>query len=685
MTQSTATWQHAILAHFQPKRERMLLVIDPDNLLRDDALLAEIQNSNYDILELDDEVTFRNKFERTYRSRWDEGEARHLVVVVHTTNGARHIPYDLRQKSKYIELGVADLFPQLNAITVRQLDNAYYADLYPAHQQLVARNELLRTERRTIEFILRVVFDLEPTAVNQPVRWVRFLIDKHYRARELPPALEEYLRQNLLPGVASYGLRPEFLTDAASFFTWLSQQWANYIAHSIGGQPSAVSGQTVIDFADSRLRPLLGSLFSERLIARAPAPDPAVKLSSNQEWLAVGLTTARAASLTPGVQHVAETGAQVVYNLKARLASFQALDATNRPIPTSDVRDWLNLAAEWAELVYQANRLPQGDYQLVQPDLFAARQNLDDHFWDFIQARYSAVSYYEDNKGPISLMAVNKWLRQQVDAKTHLALLCFDGLALDQWLLLRDYLQEQLPRLFVHENRAYALAPTLTPISRQALFAGRPPTAFAETITKTDKDGDHWRAYWVNHNIPELRVAYIPVRVNGQGMDEVKAVAEGKNHRLGVLINLFDDVMHAVAGMTPEADKRVYYDILSSHLQNGRLADLFDLLLRQGYRVFITADHGNIAGVGNGLKLPKALIDSYARRVAIFDKESLADEYAQTHHLHRLSLKILPPEVHPVYLPGNQLFDTAGATKISHGGLSLEELVVPFVEVKSNA
>ena len=139
----TTTWQQAILAHFQPKRERMLLVIDPDNLLRDDALLAEIQNSNYDLLELEDEVTFRNKFERTYRRRWDEGEARHLVVVVHTTNGARHIPYDLRQKSRLVELSVGNLFIQFNAITVRELENVYYGELYPAHQQLVARNELL--------------------------------------------------------------------------------------------------------------------------------------------------------------------------------------------------------------------------------------------------------------------------------------------------------------------------------------------------------------------------------------------------------------------------------------------------------------------------------------------------------------------------------------------------------------
>ena len=73
MGDSIRTWQQTILERFGPKRERMLLVIDPDNLMRDDALLAEIQNRNYDVLELSDEVSFRAAFERTYRSRWDAG------------------------------------------------------------------------------------------------------------------------------------------------------------------------------------------------------------------------------------------------------------------------------------------------------------------------------------------------------------------------------------------------------------------------------------------------------------------------------------------------------------------------------------------------------------------------------------------------------------------------------------
>jgi hypothetical protein len=430
MVQAATNWQQIVLSHFTPKRERLLLVVDPDNLLRDTALLAEIQNNNYDVIELADEVSFRNLFERNHRSRWDDGQALHIVVVVHTTDGQRHIPYDLWQKSKRIELSVANLFPNLNAIVVRQLDNAYYADLYPAHQQLVARHEMLRLERQTVEFILRVCFGLDPAGAADPARWVEFLIHKHYAARELPPALEAYIVKHLLPGVAHTGLCPEFLTDPGVFYTWLGETWAAYVAHLAGeGEPPTV------DLGDARLRPLLGHLFAEGAISRAPLPES----PPEQEWMAIGLST-------PEGRPVKERETQTLYNLKTRLARFQALDETALPGGKTDLRDWLNLAVEWAEAVYQANTLPAGDYEQVQPDLASARAALDEPFWTFVQDRYSAVNHYWDNKGPICLSQVNGWFVQRVDGDERLALLCFDGLALDQWFLLREWLGSALPR-----------------------------------------------------------------------------------------------------------------------------------------------------------------------------------------------------------------------------------------------
>lgn len=666
MTIKPDSWQSSILAKFQPKRESMLVVIDPDNLLQNEALLAEIQNSSYDILQLEDEVTFRNRFERNYRSRWDNGQPRHVVVIVHTTESLRHIPFDLLQKGKRIEVSVSALFPHLNALTLCQLDHAYYDDIYTAHEHLASRNESLHSERATLELILRTGFGLDPAAKIDPARLVELLIHKHYLARNIPDALEIYLVQHIFPKVSSYELKAEFLDDAAGFYAWLLSQWKAFVEARAADQ-----SPTNLFLDDVRLRPLIANLFAEGLIPRIPAPTN-LRI---KDWVAVGL-------LPPsGKMKVSEWSNADLYALKARLARFANLDESNLPQGKTDLRDWLNLAAEWAEAVYQANSLPGELYKEIVQDLVNARSNFDKHFNTFIQARYSAVDHYQDSRGPISVAKVNSWLRQAASEKERVALICFDGLALDQWHLLREYIQSKIPNLNISENRAYAMAPTITPISRQSLFAGRPPVAFEETWDKTTQDADRWIAYWVHQEIPTQRVNHIAVKASAPDFSALQVILDKKNVRLGILINLFDDVMHASKELPPDSDKRIYYDTLRSYLENGALDQLFAILLDHGYRIFISSDHGNVAGSGNGLKPPRDLIETYARRVAIFDQESLAQEFAQKNAHIYYRTKSLPPRLHPVYLPGNELFATNKSAQISHGGLSIEELVVPFVEI----
>jgi hypothetical protein len=117
-----------------PKTRQMILAIDPDQLMQDDSLLALLLAQNYDILPLGDEVEFRHTFERDYRQHWDQGNRRHLIVIVHAPSADNHIPYDIYEKSERIHLSVSELFPRLNAIVARELDNSYYLDLYPAHK-----------------------------------------------------------------------------------------------------------------------------------------------------------------------------------------------------------------------------------------------------------------------------------------------------------------------------------------------------------------------------------------------------------------------------------------------------------------------------------------------------------------------------------------------------------------------
>lgn len=677
-TKPFTNWQNDILKLFTPKNKhsQMILAIDPDDLMQDDSLLALLLDQNYDILPLGDEVEFRHTFEREYRQHWDQGNRRHLIVIVQAASGANHIPYDIYEKSERINLSVSELFPRLNAIVTRELDNSYYLDLYPAHKTSLTmhaagpRPERLN-ERATIEFILRTVFGLDPLAVK-PVQLVGLLIKKHYSRRTLPRALERYLIDHVLPRGKSLGLKPEHVTDADAFYAWLADQWATYVAAIFADH------KPKLDFNQPELRLPIDNLFTDGLLQRIapPAGQSVSALSPDQQWIAIGLEWMQYGQ-TGSAKSMKEPGAQALFSLQARLDALQAIDSAGFTL-----RDWLDTAAQWAEIIYTANTLAPDAYKQIKEAFFATRQDLDTAFRLFIEAKYSSISYYEDNQGPISVSKITHWLQQRYTTRDRVVLVCFDGLALDQWLLLRNYLQTHFPALAFEENRTYAIAPTITPVSRQALFAGELPRAFAPTKYQTTKDGDQWERFWVNYEIPAKRIAYLHVQGNGSGLDDLRAITDSNNRRLGIVVNLFDDVMHGTKGATKSADKRIYYQTLQAQLENGRLHEMFSVLFSHGYHVYLTSDHGNFSGVGADIQTPKALVETYAKRVAIFDSAALAHDFAATHGLFAYRTKFLPDDVHPVYLNHRGLLATSKTVEISHGGLSLEELVVPLIQLE---
>jgi hypothetical protein len=671
-------WQKTILKQFEPKsmQRQIVLAIDPDGLLQDESLITALLAQNYDILPLEDEITFRYTFEREYRQHWDNGARHHLIVIVHASSAADVVPYDLYRKGEHVKLSVSELFPRLNAIIVRDLDNSYYADLYPAHQHTLmasvpgtGRPSRL-SEEKTIEFILRVVFDLDPVAVK-PDKLVSMLIKKHYNRHEMSSQMEAYLIQRVLPHGQLLGLTDEHIRNADTFYSWLGEQWQQFVTALFHGE------SPVLDFTQPSLRLLVDNLFTDGFLSRVELPEGRTidDLPRSEHWIAVGLKTEGRGPSASWSTLKEQNGADL-YTLQARINRMLELDVSD-----FSLREWLDTAAQWAEIVFSANTLPQEAYTSVQEKFFASRQRLDTAFLEFVQNKYNSISFYEDNQGPISLAKVNHWLRLTHKPRERIALVCFDGLAVDQWYFLRAYLQSRFASLKIEERRTYAIAPTVTPVSRQALFAGELPSAFAETVTSTKADAERWSRFWINYEVPSRRIDYLHIQVDGSGLPELQTIVDSKNRRLAIVVNLFDDVMHYTKNITYISDKRVYYQTLQAHLENGRLDELFSILFTQDYHVYLTSDHGNFAGVGAGVKPPKALVENYAQRVALFDSPALAQDFANSHQFLLFRTKFLPDEMYPAYAVGREMLGKEGQVSISHGGLSLEELIVPLVKV----
>ena len=89
---------------------------------------------------------------------------------------------------------------------------------------------------------------------------------------------------------------------------------------------------------------------------------------------------------------------------------------------------------------------------------------------------------------------------------SRLALVVLDGLALDQWLLLKRQLDEPRGGLKFQESTAFAWVPTLTSVTRQSIFAGEPPLYFPDSLGTTATERAHWLRFWVAQGVPRLQV-----------------------------------------------------------------------------------------------------------------------------------------------------------------------------------
>lgn len=84
-----------------------------------------------------------------------------------------------------------------------------------------------------------------------------------------------------------------------------------------------------------------------------------------------------------------------------------------------------------------------------------------------------------------------------------------------------------------------------------------------------------------------------------------------------------------------------------------------------------------MAGQGNGLRIDKYLIEESSKRATLIEKTDLAEFYDVNHY----PIPFLKDGKVALLAKGRTMFAHKNFSGISHGGITLEELIVPFVEV----
>ncbi|SCX35210.1 BREX-3 system phosphatase PglZ [Agrobacterium rosae] len=659
------SWRDTILAAFVPQISRLTLVADPDAIFTDERLRLELLQRGFDLIEFSDPVEFRYAYESQYRSIWDRGDSTSLVVALRLPDSAIDaLPYDLLRAGKRLSFNMGSLFPNFSYPVLQLLDSSVLDALFDA-QTKDSHNRM--GDNATKDFVLRHIFGIAAELITTDVELLRVLLRLHYRNTNLPPTLSTRLVQVIKVQAAFRDWPLETIVpDEAAFYAFLQERWATYLRnHDSSGFREDGTGYGLIypgpahlPFGHHDIRVYIDNLFVEGRLTPIHLPSSAPK---PQDWMRGGIVT-----------NTEDSNASRI----ARL--FELVDA-ERPNESSRHTDWIAFAHKWAELSALVHTTERNLFRDRFREAFAA---INDAFACWLDGHYASLINLPPSK-PAMVHHVARLMARELEQSKNIrtALIVMDGLALDQWITVRHSLQKHDRTVLMRESAIFAWIPTLTSISRQAIFAGKPPFYFGSSLHSTHAEGNLWRKFWEDNGFTKAEIAYQKslgdMPASGDIDETLDTVLTSPKHKIvGLVVDKVDKIMHGMqlgsAGM---------HNQIAQWCQGGFLAALIGRLLDRGYDVWLTADHGNIECSGNGRPSEGVMAEVRGERVRIYPTPELRDHTAAAVAFARAWNPVgLPPETFPLVAHGNDAFGTLGDMLVGHGGIAIEEVIVPLIK-----
>ncbi len=315
--------------------------------------------------------------------------------------------------------------------------------------------------------------------------------------------------------------------------------------------------------------------------------------------------------------------------------------------------DLLNIGKLWGRFIYL-------NYQLDQSPNPKVLNETDQITEILVLNHVVRNAFYESSANLKTVDKIIPHIKSRHPQKV--ALVCFDAMGVAEWHLLKQYLKSS--GFQFNKKMLFALIPTMTRISRSAIFYGNAEQVYHLNSPNEDKA---FTEIFSDYTVRSFREGELSSEEQLLGIDAVK-----------VIYNVFDDLAHKTILPPMETTKHLYFKNVLNYLAKSSIKDELQLLINEGFKVWLCSDHGSVVARGNGQKIDKYLIEASSKRATIIEKSDLAEFYdVNQYEIPFGQGKIV------LLAKGRTCFSTKNKTEITHGGITLDELIVPFIEVEN--
>lgn len=366
-----------------------------------------------------------------------------------------------------------------------------------------------------------------------------------------------------------------------------------------------------------------------------------------------------------------------------------------------DVDEWADI---YKQLVNWEIKLEESNDESMKEIFAMQKKDANTQFCRFIDNNYRDWINGDEDAPLMSHDLLKSRVFDSV-GKEPVFLIVIDNLRYDQWAVLKPLIGEYFN--VDKEEVFYSILPTATHYARNAIFAGMMPSEIEKKhpdlwLNENDEGGKNMHEAELlkanlRRNNKQVRMSYNKV----VKLDFAKRLVDRFNDLLQndlnvIVYNFVDMLSHARTEMEVikelADDESAYRSLTKSWFNHSPLKDIFKKIAEKGIKTYLTTDHGTIR-----VESPVKIVgDKYTntnlrykvgKNLNYNEKDVIVSSDPDTIKLPKTNVSanfIFAKENDFFAYPNNfNYYANYYKDTFQHGGVSLEEIIIPFVELSA--
>ena len=369
-----------------------------------------------------------------------------------------------------------------------------------------------------------------------------------------------------------------------------------------------------------------------------------------------------------------------------------------------DYNEWMNT---YKKLVYWEMEMAKSNSPEMQEVFNTQKAEANTEFAKYVSKNYLDWVHPKTPEAPIMSHTLFQYkIAPHIEKDKPLFMVLIDNLRFDQWKAIEPIFAEQFR--VQEEDTFYSILPTSTQYSRNAIFAGLLPVEIEKRFPLQWKNDDEQGGKNLHEEeflgaqlkrlrMKDIRYSYTKITNHQDGQSMLHNIHNMFNYDLNVIVYNFVDMMsHARTEMEVlkelASDEVSYRSITRSWFRHSPLYQALTRLAEKDIRLIVVTDHGSVR-----VKKPCKVIGDkqtttnlrykHGRNLNYNPDDVLAFRNPNEGGLPRPNVNssyIFAKEDGYLCYPNNyNHYANYYHDTFQHGGISLEEVIVPIIRMSS--